>query len=107
MRCITAADEQGALVPLARALFEAYWSELQDISDRDVLCSVTARVGLDPQQILLRAEAEEAKTRLRKNTEELVARGGFGSPTMFVNRDDMYFGNDRLPLVEAALWRAS
>jgi 2-hydroxychromene-2-carboxylate isomerase len=25
---------------------------------------------------------------------------------MFVNRDDMYFGNDRLPLVEAALGRA-
>ncbi|MEC7266815.1 MAG: hypothetical protein VXV74_05275, partial [Pseudomonadota bacterium] len=37
---------------------------------------------------------------------ELVARGGFGSPTMFINGSDMYFGNDRLPLVEAALTRA-
>ena len=43
------------------------------------------------------------KDRLRANTEELIERGGFGSPTMFVNGDDMYFGNDRLPLVEAAL----
>jgi 2-hydroxychromene-2-carboxylate isomerase len=33
----------------------------------------------------------------------VIARGGFGSPTMFVNKTDMYFGNDRLPLVEAAL----
>ena len=37
-----------------------------------------------------------------------MRRGGFGSPTMFVNEGDMYFGNDRLELVSAALresWR--
>jgi 2-hydroxychromene-2-carboxylate isomerase len=45
------------------------------------------------------------KQRLRANTDELIARGGFGSPTMFVDGDDLYFGNDRLPLVEAALRR--
>ena len=42
----------------------------------------------------------------RANTDELIARGGFGSPTIFVNEDDMYFGNDRLVLVREAL-RAS
>ena len=31
----------------------------------------------------------------------LMARGGFGSPTMFVG-SSMFFGNDRLPLVRAA-----
>ena len=40
-------------------------------------------------------------------TAELIERGGFGSPTMFVDRDDMYFGNDRLELVRHALERAS
>ena len=35
----------------------------------------------------------------------LVRRGGFGSPTIYVNGDDMYFGNDRLPLVREALLR--
>ncbi|MFZ5915270.1 MAG: 2-hydroxychromene-2-carboxylate isomerase, partial [Pseudomonadota bacterium] len=39
--------------------------------------------------------------------EELIRRGGFGSPTLFVNGEDMYFGNDRLPLVEAALTPAA
>ena len=34
-----------------------------------------------------------------------MARGGFGSPTIFVDRTDMYFGNDRLPLVREALMR--
>jgi 2-hydroxychromene-2-carboxylate isomerase len=32
-----------------------------------------------------------------------VRRGGFGSPTLFLDGDDMYFGNDRLVLVEARL----
>jgi len=32
-----------------------------------------------------------------------VARGGYGSPSIFVHGTDMYFGNDQLPLVEQAL----
>ena len=43
------------------------------------------------------------KAKLRSNTEELIARGGYGSPTIFIDGNDMYFGNDQLPLVEAAL----
>ena len=62
-------------------------------------------MGLDPDWLLARIAKPEIKEKLRANTDELVARGGFGSPTLFVNRTDMYFGNDRLPLVEAALAR--
>jgi 2-hydroxychromene-2-carboxylate isomerase len=51
-------------------------------------------------------QSDDVKARLRDNTEELIARGGFGSPTMFINETDMYFGNDRLTLVEAALMKA-
>jgi len=105
MRCVLAADEQGALVPFARATFEAYWGALKDISQTDVLREICATVNLDPETILARADALEIKDRLRLNTQEVIARGGFGSPTMYVNGDDMYFGNDRLPLVEAALMR--
>jgi 2-hydroxychromene-2-carboxylate isomerase len=103
MRCVIAADEKGALVPFARAAFETYWGDLEDISRKDVLVKIAQRVGLDGDALLARSEAPEIKDRLRVNTEEVIARGGFGSPTMFVNGRDMYFGNDRLPLVEAAL----
>ncbi|TKW76951.1 MAG: 2-hydroxychromene-2-carboxylate isomerase, partial [Bradyrhizobium icense] len=34
-----------------------------------------------------------------------VARGGFGSPTIFIDKTDMYFGNDRLPLIREAILR--
>ena len=105
MRCVVAADEQGALIPFSRAAFEAYWRDLKDVSQEDVLREVCRTAGLDPSFILSRAETTDVKERLRANTEEVIARGGFGSPTMFVNGNDMYFGNDRLPLVEAALMR--
>jgi 2-hydroxychromene-2-carboxylate isomerase len=105
MRCVLAADEQGALIPFSRAAFEAYWGELRDISQTDVLSDVCRAAGLTPSNVLAAAETPAVKDRLRANTEELIARGGFGSPTIFVNEFDMYFGNDRLPLVEAALMR--
>lgn len=105
MRCALAAQETGALIPFARSAFETYWGELKDVSQRDVLEEVCRKAGLDAAAILSRSEAAEIKERLKANTEEVIARGGFGSPTMFVNTTDMYFGNDRLPLVEAALMR--
>ena len=42
------------------------------------------------------------KDHLRSNTEEAIERGAYGSPTMFID-DVLYFGNDQLPLVRAAL----
>ena len=105
MRAALAAEERDRGVPWSRACFEAYWGRDQDLSQDAVLAQLARRVGLDPSWLLARIEKPELKDRLRANTDELVARGGFGSPTMFVNRTDMYFGNDRLALVEAALSR--
>jgi len=106
MRAVIAADEQNRLVPFARAVFEAYWGALEDISQVPVLEAAAGRAGLDGAALLKRSGADDIKAKLRANTDELIARGGFGSPTIFINENDMYFGNDRLPLVEAALAHA-
>ena len=106
MRAVIAAQEMGQLVPFARAVFETYWGDLKDISQRPVLEAAAAHANLDGAGLLERSEADDVKAKLRANTDEVIARGGFGSPTIFVNVNDMYFGNDRLPLVEAALSRA-
>ena len=105
MRAVLAAQEHDAHVPFARAVFETYWGDLEDISRPEILRAVCGKAGLDGAEILARSESDAIKARLRANTDELIARGGFGSPTMFVERDDMYFGNDRLPLVERALMK--
>ena len=103
MRGCTLALERGCVSRFARAVFEAYWGELQDISQDDVLEQVAKRVGLDCAEFFGYIASPEAKRRLRATTDELITRGGFGSPTMFVDREDMYFGNDRLDLVRRAL----
>lgn len=106
MRACIVLEPEGKLVPFATAVFEAYWGEGQDISQDAVLEEVCKRVGVDAK-VLFEAIAQPAiKEQLKNNTEELITRGGFGSPTIFVNGEDMYFGNDRLPLVRDAIVRA-
>jgi 2-hydroxychromene-2-carboxylate isomerase len=84
-------------------VFEAYWGRCEDVSDPQVLATIVGRLGLDEDAFLAAIEQKGIKDRLRVNTDELIERGGFGSPTMFLEGDDMYFGNDRLPLVAARL----
>jgi len=106
MRGAFYAQEQGVLIPYSRAVFETYWdSDTPDIADDAVLRAICARVGLDADNFLAAITSQRYKDLLRHNTDELIARGGYGSPTIFINGDDMYFGNDRLELVEYRLQR--
>ena len=97
---------QGRLVAFADAVFKAYWSDNRDISQDEVLTEICHAVGIDGRAFLAGIAEPAVKDQLRLNTEEVVARGGFGSPTIFVNRTDMYFGNDRLPLIRDAVLAA-
>ena len=105
MRGCIALEPQGKLVDFATAAFEAYWGDDLDISKDDVLEQVCARAGVDPAGFFEAIADPEIKDQLRANTEEVIARGGFGSPTIFVGGDDMYFGNDRMPLIKDAVLR--
>lgn len=102
MRGAFVALDEGKLVAYATAAFEAYWGDDLDISTETVLADIAARAGLERQHLFAGIETDTCKARLRANTDELIARGGFGSPTIFVG-DRMFFGNDRLPLIRAAL----
>ena len=94
-----------AMVPFARAVFEAYWGGDKDISQDAVLTDICKALGIDPQRFLAGIGDQAIKDQLKANTEEVMARGGFGSPTIFVGKTDMYFGNDRLPLIREAILR--
>ena len=103
MRGALYALDRGVLPRYARSVFEAYWGDLKDISQDENLAPLAEAAGLDRADFFAAIAKPDYKDRLRANTDELIARGGFGSPTMFVNKDDMYFGNDRLALVREAL----
>lgn len=98
--------DQPALIAFAHAAFKSYFGAQENLDDPDVLEAVADAAGLDGPAIRAASASDAVKTRLRANTDEVIARGGYGSPTMFVDGDDMYFGNDQLPLVEAALRKA-
>jgi 2-hydroxychromene-2-carboxylate isomerase len=105
MRGCILLEPEGKLVPFARAVFEAYWRDDRDISKDDVIADICGKADVDPPRLLSGIAEQAIKDKLKANTDEVMARGGFGSPTFFIDRDDMYFGNDRLPLVRAALER--
>lgn len=102
LRSLLWAKDQGKEVALATAFFELYWSENRDISQDEVVAEAALRAGLDPARLMQAIAEPGVKEQLKANTDELIARGGFGSPTLFV-KDQMFFGNDRLPLVREAL----
>ncbi|MCX7246940.1 MAG: 2-hydroxychromene-2-carboxylate isomerase [Burkholderiales bacterium] len=97
-------EPQGKLLAFASAVFEAYWSREEDISQDAVLLKICQNLGIDGAEFLAGIAQPAIKAQLKSNTEEVIRRGGFGSPTMFLG-DDMYFGNDRLALLKAAISR--
>lgn len=102
MRGALVAHEHGKISTYSRSVFEQYWGEDRDISKDEVLRDIIKLAGLDAQEFFSKIASQEYKDRLKQNTDELIERGGFGSPTIFVD-GDMFFGNDRLVLVEHAL----
>lgn len=105
MAC-TLVDDQDALAKFTRAAFESYFGAQENLDDPDVLVEVANKVGLDGDAMRVRSQTDGVKALLRANTDEVIARGGYGSPTIFVDKTKMYFGNDQLPLVEFALNRS-
>lgn len=101
--CCALEDDQDALLGFASRAFEAYFADQRNLDDLNVLIQVADESGLDGAAIARRSQEDATKSRLRSNTQEAIDRGAFGSPTIFVNGDDMYFGNDQLPLVRQAI----
>jgi 2-hydroxychromene-2-carboxylate isomerase len=105
MRACIVLEPAGKLTAFARAAFQIYWGEDADISQDAVIAQICRRAGVEAAPLFAAIAEQAVKDQLKANTDEVMRRGGFGSPTIFVG-DDMYFGNDRLPLVRAALERA-
>jgi 2-hydroxychromene-2-carboxylate isomerase len=103
--CCALEDNQTALIRLATAGFAAYFKDMRNLDEISELIDIANACDLDGPEIARRSQTDDVKARLRSNTQELIDRGGYGSPTIFVDSNDMYFGNDQLPLVRFALSR--
>ncbi len=108
--CCALQDDQAALHHFASASFAAYFTDQRNLDDPQTLAAIANEAGLDGAALLEQAGSDAVKAALRNNTQEVIDRGGFGSPTIFVSHDGddqdsakMFFGNDQLPLVERAI----
>ena len=98
-RAMIMANSAGKGFEYAQQLFREHFGAGTDITKPVVLGQIAAAVGVDSDKLLEQIERAELQNQVDANTLELIRRGGFGTPSMFVG-DQLFFGNDRIPLVE-------
>ncbi|HTE55577.1 MAG TPA: 2-hydroxychromene-2-carboxylate isomerase [Kofleriaceae bacterium] len=113
LRTLLAVDE-ARWPAMIHELYRSYWERGEQIGEPEALTRALGAAGLDGAEVeraLAATDDAAIKDELRRRTDEAVARGVFGAPTLFVHTDDgaehMFWGQDRLDLVEAVLggWR--
>jgi 2-hydroxychromene-2-carboxylate isomerase len=83
-------------------IFKAIWVDALNLNDPAVVERVLQEAHFDAAALLLLANEQEAKDRLRDVTTQAVERGVFGAPTFFVG-EQMFWGQDRIEQLKAAL----
>jgi len=102
MRGAVVAEADGILPRYTEAVFAGMWRDALKMDDEAVLARVLDAAGIDAARLLRRIAEDAVKQQLKSYTEAAVKRGVFGAPTFFVE-GEMFFGQDRLDLVEDAL----
>lgn len=102
LRCWLALPE-AARGAFREKTFRAYWAEGKDINDDAVLADL---IGEGASAVLARTQEAEIKQQLISATERAKERGVFGAPTWIVDERELFWGQDRIPLVERALLAA-
>ncbi len=82
------------------AMFEAAWVSDKNISDDGVLKSA---IGEGADEILQKTQDAAVKQELIAATQRAADAGVFGAPTWIVDEKELFWGQDRIPLVERAL----
>jgi len=80
--------------------FRAAWAEDRDITDDLTLKEL---IGADGDAILAKTQDPTVKQALIAATQHAEKAGVFGAPTWVVDEKDLYWGQDRIVLVERQL----
>ena len=93
--------DEGWVAPFSRAVYTANFADDRDIGDAAVVVDILDRLGLPGSEIRARAEDDQHRPRLRRQTEAASAHGIFGAPS-FIRGGELFFGGDRL--AQALAW---
>ena len=84
------------------AFFRAVWVHGLHVSEAPVVTRLLDELGLSGATLVAQAQTPEVKARLRQQTDDAIARGVFGVPTMEVG-DELFWGYDDFPYLERFL----
>jgi 2-hydroxychromene-2-carboxylate isomerase len=101
LRAALVADELGRLREFSRAAYRKSFVESRSLAELDSVLAAARQVGLEPDEVRDGIERPEIKERLKGNTEEALARGVTGIPTVAIG-DELFWGDDRLDEAAAA-----
>jgi 2-hydroxychromene-2-carboxylate isomerase len=93
---------EGAAAEFSQAVFRAYWERDEDISESRVIAAIAESAQLDSRAFLNALDSDGVRNELAAVTARAIERGVFGAPTFFVG-EEMFWGKDRLDLVEREL----
>ena len=96
---VTGVDPQ-----VMHGFYRAYWIEGRPPSDPSTMRDVLTAAGHDAERVLARIDDPAIKDELRARTDRAIALGIFGAPSYVVDGRELYWGQDRMPLVEGRAW---
>jgi 2-hydroxychromene-2-carboxylate isomerase len=102
LRALLVAGDPERQRALALELFRTMFVEGRALKDLETLLDAAERAGIDRGAVREGIERPEIKERLRLNTEEALAAGVTGVPTVAVG-ERLYWGDDRLEDAAQAL----
>jgi 2-hydroxychromene-2-carboxylate isomerase len=79
-----------------RAVFRAEFGEGRRIHGPAVMSDILAELQIEPEPVLMAAQSDAMKARLRAQTEEAERLGIFGAPSFMTTDGELFWGNDRL-----------
>lgn len=87
---------------LISALFDAVWVRSLHVSETAVVEGIGDEIGLSGRELVAAAQQDDCKALLRRQTDDAIARGVFGVPSMEV-AGEIFWGYDDFPFLELAL----
>ena len=104
LRAALFAAERGRLREFSHAAYRKVFAESRSLTELNNVLEAAREAGLDPDQVEDSIQRPEIKERLKDHTQEALASGITGIPTVAVG-DELFWGDDRLEQAAAASHR--
>jgi 2-hydroxychromene-2-carboxylate isomerase len=98
LRATALVEDPAVARRLIDGLYAAVWGGGPGVTDPTEVARIAAAAGLDGPELVARAQGDEAKAKVRRNTDQAILAGAWGVPTMIASRSGADSGSDKSEL---------